>query len=80
MDKLNRNKHQGPYNEITGGNAMKIYKNPTMEIRSFISESIVTSSSLTPLEEWQVTTGGTVVQKSINANDAKAMKVMGYTF
>lgn len=58
---------------------MKIYKNPTMEIRNFISESVVTASPIvdpgTKLSDWQEATGGKVVQKNINA-----MKVMEYTF
>lgn len=62
---------------------MKTYRKPTMEIRNFISESVVTVSPVTQpdaLTTWETTTGGTVVEKSIAANDAKAMKVMKYTF
>lgn len=58
---------------------MKIYNNPTIEIRSFISESVITASPLpapnSGLEEWKTTTKGTVVEKDINM-----MKVMQYTF
>lgn len=57
---------------------MKIYKNPTIEIRNFISESVVTASpaTVTTLEEWQIQNpNGRVETKNINA-----MKVMEYTF
>lgn len=57
---------------------MKTYKNPTMEIRNFISEDIITTSLTEPdtLAEWQAqNTNNKVVNKQINA-----MKVMEYTF
>ena len=59
---------------------MKTYRKPTMEIRNFISESVVTASPVdnpnTTLGDWQEQNkDGKVVQKNISA-----MKVMQYTF
>ncbi len=59
---------------------MKTYKKPTMEIKKFISESVVTASPIvdpnTSLGTWQEQNpNGKVVQKNINA-----MKIMQYSF